>query len=144
MGARERCAASFSSSDGAMKEFRAEMLQWPRLRQGGVRFDMAKLDGFLAQIAMRRQASISIEQHHMNHSGLQLADVQRFMLRKVQAELIGLTMALYGSAVGRVDVLHASHLMTMSYFLPMNDGSVMPMADIHKSKHGKPWGCHVS
>ena len=66
------------------------------------------------------------------------------MLRKVQAELIGLTMALYGSAVGWVDVLHACHLMTMSYFLPMNDGSVMPMADIHKSKHGEPWECHVS
>ena len=86
---------------------------------------------------------MEIEQHHIGHSHLDIVDVRHFLLRKVDAELIGLNIAMYGSAAGGIELPNAAALMTMQYHIDIDDDSCLPLAEVRKSKHGDPCECHL-
>lgn len=137
-------AKAMMSSDAAVEIARSKMLTWPRPSQGGMRLSGDLFDSLMTQsIREKLEVALSIEHHHLGHSHLDIVDVRHFLLRKVSAEMIGLTMALYGSAAGRVELPNAAALWTMQYCILLDADSVLPLAEIHKSKHGDPCECHL-
>ena len=100
------------------------------------------LDSLMMRIREKRGLALEIEQHHIGHSHLGVVDVRHFLLRKVDAELIGLNIAMYGSAAGGIELPNAAGLIAMQYHIDIDDDSCLPSAEIHKSKHGDPCECH--
>ena len=136
-------AKTMKASDAAGDIVRSKMLSWPSPHKGGMRLSGDALDSLMMRIREKRGLALEIEQHHISHSHLDVVDVRHFLLRKVDAELIGLNIAIYGSAAGRIELPNAAALMTMQYHIDIDDDSCLPLAEIHKSKHGDPWECHL-
>ena len=108
-------AETMKASDAAGGIVRSKMLSWPSPHKGGMRLRGDALDPIMMQIREKRGLALEIEQHHISHSHRDVVDVRHFLLRKVDAEWIGLNMAIYGSAAGKIKLPNAAALMTMQY-----------------------------
>ena len=135
-------AKAMQASEATGDIVKSKMLSWPSPNKRGMRFSGDTFDALMTRIRERSRLALEIEQCHIGHSQTEIVAVRHFLLRKVDAELIGLNMAIYGSAAGRIELPNAAALMTMQYHIDIDDDSCLPLAEIHKSKHGDPCECH--
>ena len=121
-------AKTMKASDAAGEIVRSKMLSWPSPHKGGMRLRGDALDSMMMRIREKRGLALEIEQHHSGHSHLDVVVVRHVLLRKVDAELIGLNIAICGSAAGRIELPNAAALMSMQCHIDIDDDTCLPLA----------------